>query len=363
MPRQLDILALEPFYGGARRSMLESLVRCSRHRWTVLKLPPRRIERRLSAAANWFAEQLSRHWVGPVDLLFTSEALNLASLYRLLPGLAKFPSIVYFHSNQLPSPSSQTQQPSDLVNLNTATAATEVWFNSGFHLRSFLSRAAALVERHPELSPNNPMHGITRKVHLVPPAVDTSLVNEVRASPEAATLERQPRTIFVETRDADVSFLNTALGLVDGRGQTFELLTVGPVEDLSQDWTRRAAPENDDVAHVRAMLEAGVVLSAKPTAASDFLVIRALAAGCRPVLPALGTYPEILPPELHDQCLYEVEPDRLATRLIEALSAPESWTPPAALQKSLKHFDPIAACRAMDERMDHLAQAAANRKT
>src|SRR5665213_3991765 len=104
MPAQLDILALEPFYGGVRRSMLETVIRCSRHRWTVLKLPPRRIERRLSVAANWFAEQLSRHWSGRVDLLFTSEAMNLSSLYRLVPALARQPSVVYFHDNQLPDP-------------------------------------------------------------------------------------------------------------------------------------------------------------------------------------------------------------------------------------------------------------------
>src|SRR5438477_13123292 len=59
MSSQLDILALEPFYGGIRRSMLETVVRLSRHRWTLLKLPPRRIERRLTTAANWFSEQLS----------------------------------------------------------------------------------------------------------------------------------------------------------------------------------------------------------------------------------------------------------------------------------------------------------------
>ena len=153
---QLDILALEPFYGGARRAMLETLVRCSRHRWTVLKLPPRRIERRLSVAANWFAEQLTRHWVGRVDLLFTSEAMNLASLFRLMPQLARKPSVVYFHENQLPDVHTNTDAPLDLVNLNTASAATEIWFNSDCHLRTFLARAAALVERHPELSAANP---------------------------------------------------------------------------------------------------------------------------------------------------------------------------------------------------------------
>ena len=142
MSSQLDILALEPFFGGVRRHMLETLVRCSRHRWTVLKLPPRRMERRLTAAANWFSEQLSRHWVGQVDLLFTSEAMNLASLFRpdAAPGPA--PSVVYFHDNQLPDLSSFRDDPLDLVNLNTATAATEFWFNSCYHKRTFLIRAA-----------------------------------------------------------------------------------------------------------------------------------------------------------------------------------------------------------------------------
>src|ERR1700742_3374809 len=111
MSTQLDILALEPFYGGARRLMLESIIHCSRHRWTLLKLPPRRIERRLAAAAHWFAEQLSRHWVGHGDVLFTSEALNLADLYRVMPTLADKPAVVYFHDNQLPDPNNLSKNP------------------------------------------------------------------------------------------------------------------------------------------------------------------------------------------------------------------------------------------------------------
>src|SRR5689334_24827597 len=130
MARQLDILALEPFYDGGRRNMLETLIHYSRHRWTLLKLPPRRIERRLTAAAHWFAEQLSRHWVGRVDLLFCSEALNLSDLLRLMPALARKPSIVYFHSNQLPAANTKAETPLDIVNLNTAAAANEIWFNS-----------------------------------------------------------------------------------------------------------------------------------------------------------------------------------------------------------------------------------------
>src|SRR5208282_1942573 len=126
---QLDILALEPFYGGARKSMLETLIHHSRHRWTLLKLPPRRMERRLAAAANWFAEQLSRHWVGRVDLLFTSEALNLADVVRLLPEVSQKPSVVYFHENQLPDPPPIRISAKDVVNMASAQVATELWFN------------------------------------------------------------------------------------------------------------------------------------------------------------------------------------------------------------------------------------------
>ena len=154
--QQIDILALEPFYGGARRIMLDALIHCSRHRWTLLKLPPRRIERRLSAAAHWFAEQLSRHWVGRTNLLFTSEAMNLSDLYRLAPGLLQLPSVVYFHENQLPEVDADRETPLDFVNLNTAAAATEIWFNSLYHLRMFLARASALVKRHPDLAARSP---------------------------------------------------------------------------------------------------------------------------------------------------------------------------------------------------------------
>ena len=62
------------------------------------------------------------------------------------------------------------------------------------------------------------------------------------------------------------------------------------------------------------MFESGVVLSVKPDAASDYLVVRAIAAGCRPVLPDGGMYPEIIPSELQQSCLYEISPNGLTYR-------------------------------------------------
>ena len=350
MSTQLDILALEPFFGGIRRIMLETMIRCSRHRWTLLKLPPRRIERRLSAASVWFAELLSRHWTGNVDLLFTSEAMNLADLYRMTPELIKKPSVVYFHSNQLPA-NDQREGPLDLVNLNTAMASSEIWFNSLYHLKTFLSRASAVVGRHPEISGQNPVADLAGKAHLMPPPVDLSMLLKIGG---AQKVHRDKRQIFVETRDADLRLLNATFGMLLRRGERFHLHTVGPVEGLHPEVQRTAISETDEEGQARAMLSSGIFISAKPGAAFDHLAVRALVAGCWPLLPQVGVYSEMLPPPLHSPCLYDYAADTLAGRMQDVWHLDHGETHDAELQETLKRFDPVLACKAMDERLEEL---------
>src|SRR5262249_32134708 len=240
-----------PFFGGTRRNMLETVIRCSRHRWTLLKLPPRRIERRLTAAAHWFAEQLSRHWVGHVDLLFCSEALNLADLYRVMPNLARKPSVVYFHSNELPEPGVKSANPAlDYANLNTAAAATEIWFNSKYHVRAFLAGVSALVSANTEFAAQNPMPALPAKIRYMPPPVDMSLARELIAN---RAVPRAKRTVFVETRDANIDLLNAGLGMLQRRGERLQLITVGPVEHLTTDVPRQTVVESNLDAQVRGL--------------------------------------------------------------------------------------------------------------
>lgn len=350
---QLDILALEPFFGGSRRAMLETLVRCSRHRWTVLKLPPRRIERRLSVAANWFGEQLARHWVGKVDLLFTSELMNLANLFQLLPALADKPAVVYFHENQLPEVGTSTDSPLDLVNLNTASAATEIWFNSEWHRRTFIARVKALLERHPELSAVHPLPRLKKKASVMAPPVDLSWISEALRSRPL----RDGTALFVETRDGEIGLLNKALGILRDRKEKLRLITLGPLEGLGNHddgIVRQPVPEHDELAQAKALCESGVYLSVKPDAASDFGVVRGLAAGCRPVLPDSGFYPELLPPVLQRTCLYEMSPGNLADHLQSALSPFQPSGRMEEVRKALAPFDPAMSCRQFDERFEEL---------
>lgn len=333
--------------------MLESLIRCSRHRWTLLKLPPRRMERRLTGAAHWFSEQISRNGVGHVDLIFASEALNLADLFRMVPVLVNKPSIVYFHKNQLPNPSATVDGPLDFINLNSATAASEIWFNSMFHLRSFLARATALVRRHPELAARTPMPSVTAKSHLMPPPVNLSALHELVS--KGTPIRREKRTILVDTQNADMALLNAGLNTLSRRGENYQLLVVGSARELDPNLPHVPILDTDEQARAQASLRAGIVLSAERQATCDHHAICALTAGCWPVLPADGVYPELIPQELHGSCLYDGSADMLASRLQDAfhLQHPDGYG--QSIREKLQPFDPIIACRAMDQRMEELA--------
>ncbi len=352
MSRQLDILALEPFFGGIRRSMLETLVRTSRHRWMLLTLPPRRMERRLAAAAYWFAEQIARTAVGPFDLLFTCDALNLADLYRLCPTVTDHPSVVYFHCNQLPDPaSSDPESTLDLTHLTSATAASQIWFNSQFHARSFIAGIEGLVAGHKELQSRSPVQDLKSKLVHVPPPLDLVWAHELATQ---LGLDRDPNALFVETRDANIELLNSALQTLAAEKHPINLWVTGPVDQLTDCFPRKVIAETDVSGQIRALLSAGAFVSTKIAAPFDENAVRAMSLGCRPVLPHSGIYPEIVPHNLHSECMYDLTAPSLAAHIHEAMYLLPMYRIDE-LSARLKVFDAISACAIIDERLDALA--------
>ena len=165
------------------------------------------MERRLAAAAHWFSEQICRSALGSFDVLFISDALNLADLYRLCPSVTDHPSVVYFHSNQLPDPAQHREESAfDLTNLTTATTASEIWFNSKYHARSFMDGVEGLIAGHEELQSHNPMPDLQAKLRHVPPPMDLNWAREIGAQ---LALDRDPNALFVETRDANMEIAET----------------------------------------------------------------------------------------------------------------------------------------------------------
>ncbi len=346
--RQLDILAIEPFFGGHRRSMLETLAHCSAHRWTIHRLPARRMERRLLVAANWFAEALKVNPPGRVDVLFTSEAINLAELRRLVPAVSACPSVAYFHDNQLPSDESRRPAPSDAVNLTTAAAASEVWFNTPFHLQCFLRRASALVSRHPELAPSNPLAQIIRRCHVVPPPMP--VISQPDPPPR-----RAKRRVLVDLRHADTALLTAGLATLVRRGQSFELVTIGPRGQLPEALPLTPLSEHDTAAQLDALHSTGVYLSADFGCLCDPLAVAAFRCGARVVLPDAACHRDLLPADLAPWCLYDYDPESMASRMQDVWALPRPDGYDDAVAELLAPFTPVDACAAIDARLADLA--------
>lgn len=357
MSRQLDILAIEPYHGGERRAMLEVIARYSRHRWRILKLPPRKMHRRLLVSSMWFAETLSRNGVGKVDLIFSSEALNLADFLRLAPGLGRKPSVVYFHENQLPEADiERPEKPTDLVNLNSAMAAHEIWFNSLYHLRVFLSRASGMVARHEELQMRSPMPSLMAKAQHVPPPIDFAQL-QAGGSKSPAEL-RDPRSVLVDSRGADHAMLMEALQSLADRGERMDLTIIGRMKGLPDSLRARTLDERNDAGHVKALLNSSLMVSARADAASDGLVLQALAADCHPVVNSAGVYPDLLPEPLHELCLHDGTAESLAARMLDAWYLDRPRGLEFLTDEILSPFDAIGACRLIDERLEGLAGGA-----
>jgi hypothetical protein len=202
------------------------------------------------------------------------------------------------------------------------------------------------------------MAELTAKSQVLLPPVDLSALHAVAPG---TTIRRQKRTIFVETRDADVTLLNAAFATLRRRGETFKLFTIGNLDGVSPELVRTTLPENDETAHAAAMLQSGVFVSAKPDAACDHHAVRALAAGCWPVVPNGGVYRELLPEILHSSCLYEAHADTLASRLQDVFHLEMVDGYEQQLLQSLRRFDPLITCRAMDDRLADLVSRSSRR--
>jgi hypothetical protein len=354
MSDPLHILALEPYYTGSRRLMLETLQRRSRHQWTVLRLPGKRIERRLEAAAQWFAEVVLRRPQIPFDLLFTSEAINLPELFQLCPELGGHPVAVYFHDNQLPPPGRGVTRPIDHVNLLTALEASECFFNSLHHLRSFMGRAQAVFRQLPHFFDLDASQRLMSRSSLLPPPVEVDAVADLEGR---AGFQRNRRAVFVDLRGADTKLLADGIRVLQSRKQTFELVTIGPRGHLPADLPRTSIPEFDEDGATFAMARCGTYLSTQTEANFDARAIMALASGMRAVLPETAAYPELVPPDFHATTLYQPHPDFLASALQDIWALPELSGWDDELHAGMHKFDAESATTTIDWKLAALAKS------
>jgi glycosyltransferase involved in cell wall biosynthesis len=230
--------------------------------------------------------------------------LNLAEFAALVPaGITCVPKVIYFHENQLTYPV-RTEDERDyqfaMTNLTSALAVDAVWFNSQFHLDSFLDALAKFLKSMPDHQPFESIEKIRSKSSVYPPGIADFAARKARKPGPLRILwaarwehDKNPEGFFeaLDTlRAENVPFRISVIGqsFRDQPG-IFEQAHRS-FQHLIDYWGYQ--PGRDD--YQRALCQADVVVS---TANHEFFgisIVEAIAAGAYPLVPNRLSYPEIL---------------------------------------------------------------------
>ncbi len=335
---QLNVLALEPYYGGSHQAFLDGWRGRSRHAWTLLTLPAYWWKWRMRHAAVTFARQLADADPPPrPDVLVCSDMLNLAELKGLTPHLAGVPAVVYFHENQLTYPVRRLD-PRDvhfgLTNVTTALAADAVWFNSAYNRDSFLAAVPELLAKMPDRRLADAAGTVAARSSVHPPGID---IFTPRPPREPGPIRIGWAARWEHDKDPDTFF--AAVRALAARGGDFRLSVVGQqFRDAPPVFAAARDELADRIDHwgyqptrdaYRAVL-AGVDVFVS-TARHEFFGLaaaEAVAAGAYPLLPERLAYPELLQlPEKPEMAefFHDGSPAGLADRLAALARRADLW--------------------------------------
>lgn len=309
MSDRLRILALEPYYGGSHRAVLDGLVEHVDADWTLLTLPARKWKWRMRGAAITMAGQARELVEGGrrFDVVFASTFLNLAEWRGLVgPDIAAVPAIVYFHENQLLYPNRHTAEwdlQFPLTNVTSALSAERCLFNSHYNLDGFLESIPGFIAGFPDHRPAGLAERIARKSAVVPPPFDPEAFDAAPVTrgerprivwPHRWEHDKRPEEFFraleVLARD-DLDFEVVVAG--QSFRETAELIT-GLARALDDRLVACEEPA-DRAAYARLLAGCDIAVSTADNEFFGIAMIEACHAGCRPVVPDRLAYPEIYP--------------------------------------------------------------------
>ncbi len=317
LPKRLRIALVEPYFDGSHRAWAEGLAAVSDHEIEILSLPAAFWKWRMQGGYVMLADAYRDAVAAaePFDLILATSMLNLAgflgSIRREAPDT---PTVLYMHENQLTYPISPRDR-EDLtypfINWTSMTVADEVWFNSKFHYDLWFERVPGMLRRFPDTRHDHLLAGVRSRSQVVPLGVDLH-----RLDTEPSQRTTPPLILWNQRWDHDKGpdELAAAIQALDDSGVMFRLAICGetfatrppPFEGLKARLGPRLvhygfAPEAD---YRRLLRSAAIVLSTSRQEFFGIAVTEAVYAGAFPVLPRTLVYPERIPLEFHDRCLY-----------------------------------------------------------
>jgi len=349
----MEVLLLEPYFAGSHAQWARGYARHSEHMVRTLSLSGAHWKWRMHGGAVTLARKYHETPHDP-DLLLATDMLDVAAFLSLTRSrTAKVPVAVYFHENQITYPWSDCDRESDqerdlhygFINFTTALASDRVFFNSHYHMDSFLKALPGFLSRFPDHQETGAVERIREKSSTLPLGFDLARLDEsMRPGADAPVcLPDQPGAIRSEPArrrplvlwnhrweyDKNPDEFFDALRAARSSGADFDIALLGEsFDDIPECFAKAEAEFGDrivqfgfieDRAEYAQWLWKADILPV--TCHQHFFggsVIEAMYCGCFPLLPYRLAFPEIFPPEVRFACFYKDTRD-LVERLVNAV--------------------------------------------
>jgi len=346
----MRIAIVEPYYGGSHQAWADGYRAHSEHEVRLFTHEARFWKWRMHGSyvtlAEEFVVDVVRH--GPFDLILASDMLHLPAFLGSV-GSARHSAAValYMHENQLTyplSPRDTVDEAYAMINWAAMTVADAVFFNSQFHHDIWFEQIPGQLRRFPDYKHSDLLPAVQAKADVLGVGVDLARLNGAEPVGTPA-----PLVLWNQRWDFDKGPDRFADAMIDlARSHDFVIGLAGEEIGEIPAFTRLQevlaarmfhvgyAPDDD---YRRLLGASDVVVS---TATQEFFgiaITEAVYAGAFPVLPSALVYPERIPGEYHEACLYGSD-EELGERLGWALEHPdEAATIAAALKPAMGQWD------------------------
>ena len=330
----MKFLFLEPFYGGSHRDFTDGWVAHSRHRIDLITLPARFWKWRMRGAALYFSKKVKDP--SAYDGLIASNLLSLADL-KALWGAGCPPALVYFHENQLSyplSPGETMDYQFGFTDITTCMAADKLLFNSKTHMHAFLEALPGFIGMMPEYRPKWVVDQIRAKAAVLypgcqyPPGAAKLIPWDFSKPPLIVwnhrwEFDKRPEIFFAAAEEVLSLGHEFRLALL---GENFQAVPM-PFLSAREKFRQRVVQygyEPSKEKYKEWLRQGVVVMSTAIQENFGISVVEAIRYGCYPLLPEELVYPELIPQEYHDDCLYSSK-EELVQKLSLLLANPKHY--------------------------------------
>ncbi len=251
------------------------------------------------------------------------------------------------------------------INYASALCADALFFNSQYHLDSFLDELPRLLKRFPDHTELDTVEALRAKSGVLPLGLDLRRFDTHRSSQPLVPSTPQPLILWNHRWEYDKNpddFFRALYALAK-RGLDFGLVVLGerfrqkPTEFVEARQRLGARVRHfgyapDFKEYARWLWRADLL---PVTSNHDFFgasVVEAIYCDCYPLLPWRLSYPELIPPQYHDLCFYQ-DHDDLVTRLDSAIRSFDQ-TRQISLRDAVARFDWRELAPLYDEQMERL---------